>query len=74
MNSARLKTGFNQNNPINTIKESFSQIYNEAKPSLDQIFGSSTQDTTTQTGQTGEIIDQINSTSSSFSTSSEVVE
>ena len=61
---------YNKNNPINTIQESFSQIYNEAKPALDQIFGSSTQNTATETEQ---IIDQTNSTPSSLSTSSDMV-
>ena len=61
----------NKNSPINTIQESFSKIFSEAKPILDQAFGSSTSG---QLNQTGEIIDQINSTSSSFSTTSNIVE
>jgi len=52
-----------QNNPISSLQESFSQIFNEAKPMLDQVIGSSSQ-----------LIEQINSTSSSFSSSSNVVE
>jgi predicted PurR-regulated permease PerM len=55
----------NKNNPIKLIQESFSKIFNVAKPALDQVFGSSTGD---------KIIDQTNSASSSFSTTSNVVE
>ncbi len=49
------------NNPINSIEESFSKIFNQIKPVLDQTFSGST---------TEKIIDQINSASSSFSTTS----
>ena len=63
-----------QNNPIDTIQDSLSKIVDQAKPILDQAFSSSTQEMTTQATQTDEIIDQINSTSSSFGTTSDVVQ
>jgi predicted PurR-regulated permease PerM len=59
-----------ENSSISDIQESFSKIFQEAKPALDQIFSSST-DTIPQSPR--EIIDQINSTSTSFSTTSDVV-
>lgn len=64
-------TAFDKNNPINLLQDSISKIYNEAKPVLDQVFGSSTNDSSSQTDK---IVDQTNSTSSSFSTTSNIVE
>ncbi len=61
---------FMKNNAINSIQESLSGIINEAKPAFDNIFGSSTNKSATGTE---EIIDQSNATSSSFSTTSNVV-
>lgn len=55
---------YTKNNPVDTVQESLSKFFNEAKPILDQAFSSSSQ---------YKIIDQINSTSSSFSTTSNVV-
>ncbi|MFH1454767.1 MAG: hypothetical protein ABIF22_00340 [bacterium] len=68
---------FSKNGPINSIQKSFSEILNKAKPMLEQVFSSSTEASSIMSGQTegtGEIIDQTNSTSSSFSTTSNVVE
>lgn len=56
---------YDKNSPINTIQESFSKIFSNAKPVLEQVFSSSTKD---------KIIDQINLASSSFSTISNIVE
>ena len=60
-----------KNGPINTMQESFSKIFEEAKPALEQIFGTSTDSIS---GQGGEIVDQINTATTSFSTTSNVVE
>jgi predicted PurR-regulated permease PerM len=68
---ARKNNFSDKNNPITSIKELFTKIINEAKPILGQVFGSSTQDKSSGTSQ---IIDQNNSTSSSFSTTSNIVE
>ena len=57
---------YNKNNPINTIQKSFSDILNEAKPALDQIFGSSTEDISASSAPIEKTVDQINSTSSSI--------
>jgi predicted PurR-regulated permease PerM len=59
------------NNPLKSLEESFSKIFEQAKPILDRAFSSSTQNTATDTSL---IIDQNNSTSSSLSTSSNIVE
>lgn len=53
-----------KNNPITSLQESFSKIFDEAQPILEKAFGSSTQ----------QLIDQDISTSSSFSTTSNIVE
>ena len=60
-----------KNNQINSIQESLSQIISQATPILDQAFGSSTEDMATQTANS---IDQINSTTSSSTATSSVVE
>jgi hypothetical protein len=60
-----------KNNPITSIKESFEKMFEQAKPILEQAFSSSTQNIATETEK---IIDQNNSTSSSFSTTSNIVE
>ena len=49
------KINYAQNQAISSMKESFSNVFNKAGPVLEQAFGS-----------TSEIIDQINSTSSSL--------
>jgi len=54
---------YEQEKAINVMQESFSQIFKTAQPVIERAIGSST-----------EIIDQINSASSSFSTTSSVVE
>jgi hypothetical protein len=59
------KRNFN-NNSMKSFQSSFSNIFNIAKPALNQIFSSST--------QTEKIIDQINSISSSSDRVSNVVE
>ncbi|MFA5651852.1 MAG: hypothetical protein WC933_00615 [Candidatus Paceibacterota bacterium] len=50
---------FNKNSPINSIKESFSQIFGDVESIAKQVSSS-----------TAQLIDQIKSASSSFSTSS----
>jgi len=62
---------YNQTDPIKSIKESFTQIINEAKPILNQVFSSSTKNTASGTEQ---IIDQNNSASSSLISTSSIVE
>lgn len=64
------KNTFINNNSINKIQKSFSEIIDESTPILEQIFSTSSQETITETDK---IIDQINSASSSLSTSSNVV-
>lgn len=60
-----------KNSPINTMQESFSRIFEEAKPALEQIFGTSSDNI----GEQGaEIVDQINTATTSFSTTSNIVE
>ena len=54
---------FNKNSPVNSIKESFSQIFSDVGSVTEQISSS-----------TAQLIDQIKSASSSFSTSSNIVE
>ena len=77
-----------ENNSINLIKESFKKIFDIAKPALEQAISSSTEifsalsaqpasstsSTTEQIEKEEKIVDQINSTSSSFGTSSGVIE
>ncbi len=58
---------YDQINPIKSIQESFSEIENDAKPVLEQVFGSSTENIASGTEQT---TDQNISTSSSVSSSS----
>ena len=58
-------TNLNKDNLINSIQKSISEIFDKAKPILDQAFSSSTQ----KEEETG----QINSISSSFSTTSNIV-
>lgn len=60
------KINYVQDNAISSMKKSFSEILNTTKPAIDRIFSSSS--------QVSEIVDQINSTSSSFSTSANVVQ
>ena len=52
-----------KDNSLYSLKESISEIVNQSKPLIDQTISSST-----------EIIDQINSASSSTSTSTNIVE
>ena len=63
--------GIIKNNSIDSLQESLKQIINQARPVLDQTFGSSTASTSAQNGTTTY---QINSTSSSFSTGTNIVE
>jgi hypothetical protein len=56
-----------KNNPINQIQESFAKIFNQVKPVLDQAFSSSTQNTP-------QVINQNNSGTSSFGTTSNIIE
>ena len=65
---------YDKNSPISTIQESLSKIFDQAKPALDQIFGTSTGNLSISSTSTENAIDQINSTSSSFDTSSNIVE
>ena len=67
------KNGVNlgKNNGIDTIKESFSNIIDQNKPILDQALNSFKNAMPTTTD---EAVDQINSASSSFATSSDIVE
>jgi len=61
---SNIKTvNYEQEKAINAMQESFSQIFKTAQPAIERAISSST-----------EIIDQINSASSSFSTTSSVVE
>ena len=54
-----------KNDPIKSIQESVSQIINSAKPIIDEAFSSTTKE---------KIMEQINSASSSTSTTTNVVE
>ena len=54
-----------KNDPIKSIQESVSQIINSAKPIIDEAFSSTTKE---------KIMQQINSASSSTSTTTNVVE
>ena len=60
-----------KNDQIKSLQQSVSEIINQAKPIIDQTFGSSTQNTASGTEQ---IIGQNNSTSSSVSSSSNIVQ
>ena len=62
---------YNQTDTIKSIKESFTKIIDEVKPILNKAFSSSTKNIASGTEQ---IIDQNNSTSSSVSSSSNIVE
>ena len=57
------KTNYAQTEAIDSMQKSFQKIFEQTQPALDQLLGISTADTATQTG---EIVDQINSTSSSL--------
>ena len=56
---------YDQVNPITSIQESVSEIFNKAKPILEQAFSSTTKE---------KIMEQINPASSSTSTATNVVE
>lgn len=62
-------TSYKQKEAIKSLQESFSQIFEQIKPTLDQF-----NSVVASSSNSNEIIDQINATTSSFSTTSNIVE
>jgi predicted PurR-regulated permease PerM len=63
-----------KNDSLNSLQQSISQIVNEVQPVFDRVFSTTSSTTQNITTKTEEIIEQNNSTSSSFSTTSNIVE